>query len=362
MKIRHRNFLHCQQQPSQPKITIINNTLEGVLNALKPVTFIIALTPIEMGKEKMEVIFTILLITGSCKAAPGPIHEEVVNYFNGKIQEILDQNPAKMPETNDYEREFNEYLKKLNASHVGETNVVTATTEAVVKIENALKEFQDYQKKRADLESELTRSIKELEESLESNIVPNELKDDGYKQLLLMERSKRGKTKEMESSLKDYGIFKKSTKIQTTSTPMQKTSAPAVTSVTAVTTLPPSIQQPSAEISQILNEILTTLKSFSNPSNKNVLGVLVDSIKPIKDLLESLLSALMVSSLVSTTNGVNRNLGPLINAVGEKPTNVLSKETEISEFLEKLTAKIDILKKGDPENIDNCLAPTNSYV
>lgn len=236
---------------------------------------------------KVEVIFTILLITVSCKAAPGPIHEEVVNYFNGKIQEILDQNPAKIPETNDYEREFNEYLKKLNASHVGETNVVTVTREAVVKIENALKEFENYQKKRADLESELSRSIKELEESLETDIVPNELKDNGYKQLLLMERSKRGKTMEMESSLKDYGIFKKSTKIQTTSTPMQKTSAPAVT---AVTTLPPSTQQPSAEISQILNEILTTMKSFSNPSNKNVLSILVDNIKPIKDLLESLLS------------------------------------------------------------------------
>uniref|UniRef100_A0A1A9V786 Uncharacterized protein n=1 Tax=Glossina austeni TaxID=7395 RepID=A0A1A9V786_GLOAU len=239
---------------------------------------------------KVEVIFTILLITVSCKAAPRHIHEEVVNYFNGKIQAILDQIPAKIPETNDYERELNEYLKKLNASYVDETNVVTATTEAVVKIENALKEFEDYQKKRADLETELTRSIKELEESLETDIVPNELKDNGYKQLLLMERSKLAKTKELETSLKNYGIFKNSTKIQTTSTPMQKTPVPAVTSVTAITTLPPSTQQPPAEISQILHEILTTLKSFSNPSNKNVLGVLVDNIKPIKDLLESLLS------------------------------------------------------------------------
>ncbi|KAI9577973.1 hypothetical protein GQX74_014117 [Glossina fuscipes] len=239
---------------------------------------------------KAEIIFTILLITISCKAAPGPIHEEVVNYFNGKIQEILDRSPAKIPETNDYEREFNEYLRKLNASHVDETNIVAATTEAVAKIENALKEFEDYQKKRADLESELTRSIKELEESLETDIIPNELKDNGYKQLLLMVRSQLGKTTEVESSLKDYGIFKKSAKTQTTLTPTEKTSTPAVTSVTAATTLPPSIEQPSADISKTLNEILTTLKSFSNASNKNFLGVLVDNIKPIKDLLESLLS------------------------------------------------------------------------
>lgn len=64
----------------------------------------------------------------------------------------------------------------------------------------------------------------------------------------------------------------------------------------------------------------------------------------------------MMNSLVSATNGVNRNLGPLINAVGEKPTNVLPKETEVSEFLENFTAKIDILKNGDPENIDKQLS------
>uniref|UniRef100_A0A1A9W6T8 Uncharacterized protein n=1 Tax=Glossina brevipalpis TaxID=37001 RepID=A0A1A9W6T8_9MUSC len=235
----------------------------------------------------MLFVLIILLIAVCCEAAPGPVHEEVVNYFNEKVQEIVEKNPTKIPENNGHESEFNEHLKKLNASYVDETNVVTATKETIAKIESALKEFEDYQAKRTGLDTALNEAINELEESLKNGIIPDELKDNAYKILLLMERSKVGKSKELQSSLKDYEVFKKSTKTPTTVTPMDKIS------VKEATTSPPEKTQP--EISKTLKEILTTVKSFSssnssNSPNMNILGVLTENLKPLKDFLLSLAS------------------------------------------------------------------------
>uniref|UniRef100_A0A1A9UCZ9 Uncharacterized protein n=1 Tax=Glossina austeni TaxID=7395 RepID=A0A1A9UCZ9_GLOAU len=103
----------------------------------------------------------------------------VIKYFNERINTILAENPEKITESNSYESEFNQLLRKLKA--VLMTADTAGTEEDVTKMQKVLQEFYDYKEKREILEHRLNTSIMELEESLRKGTISNEMKSEPYK-------------------------------------------------------------------------------------------------------------------------------------------------------------------------------------
>uniref|UniRef100_A0A1A9ZH90 Uncharacterized protein n=1 Tax=Glossina pallidipes TaxID=7398 RepID=A0A1A9ZH90_GLOPL len=134
----------------------------------------------------------------------------VIKYFNERINKILAENPEKITESNGYESEFNQLLRKLKAVLV--TADTAGTEEDVTKMQKAVQQFYDYKEKREILERRLNTSIMELEESLRKGTLSNEMKSEPYKLLLSMERSKLGKTQDVELILRAYEAFREAVK------------------------------------------------------------------------------------------------------------------------------------------------------
>uniref|UniRef100_A0A1B0B0M8 Uncharacterized protein n=1 Tax=Glossina palpalis gambiensis TaxID=67801 RepID=A0A1B0B0M8_9MUSC len=158
----------------------------------------------------MKTIVIILLIIATSKAVPEPPDVAVIKYFSERINKILAENPEKITESNGYESEFNQLLRKLKA--VATTADTPSTDEDVTKMQKALQEFYDYKEKREILERRLNTSIIELEESLRKGAISNEMESECYKLLLSMERGRLAKTQDVEHILRAYETLQQAVK------------------------------------------------------------------------------------------------------------------------------------------------------
>uniref|UniRef100_A0A1A9W6T7 Uncharacterized protein n=1 Tax=Glossina brevipalpis TaxID=37001 RepID=A0A1A9W6T7_9MUSC len=159
--------------------------------------------------NKLKFIFASLLILATCRVAPVPIDNSVIEYFNKKINRIINENPEKISETNGYAFEFNNILQKLKKTIINPGNEInTVSDDDIVKMEEALKVFYNYQDKRKTLESRLSTAIKELEKSAQEGSISNESKGETYKHLLALERAKLTAAAEAEDILSKYEAFR----------------------------------------------------------------------------------------------------------------------------------------------------------